>query len=497
VSSLRRTLLGVLLALSWSSVTPRAEEGGNDEPMRFIFAPAETDEAAQDGSPVVGQPELPGSSGIPQSLLFDAPPDADSLPDEAMLPGSEPAWNARVEKLRLEAGWLPDGSDSVHGSDYAHGRLVVFGRPGEPWEWRLAARLDAYTQRGEPGFADADLDYGESWAALRTRTSRWTVGAQRVIWGRVDEIPPLDRLSVHDLRRFVLDPLRERRTAVPALRWEGFADEYKGDLLVVPWFRSPRMPSRESIWHPVDRRRGRIIGIEPTPASEAILRGARLDADQSGFGGAGLRVTRLGSGWDAGLSVQSARRSMPYYELDEAGLPAADASSPVRLTAVYPRTWVLGWDFALEALGATWRLETAYLSRFSVTDAAQARRVDGRAADWVAAVELFPGDTDAQVNLQLSGHNVWGVGEVLENKNAYLLTGRYEDSFAHGRWRLRLRFGIGLDRRDVYANPELTYLGREPYRLYMAAHWFDGADDTPGGFHKHHSLLTLGWRAEY
>ena len=65
------------------------------------------------------------------------------------------------------------------------------------------------------------------------------------------------------------------------------------------------------------------------------------------------------------------------------------------------------------------------------------------------------------------------------------------------RWRARLRFSFGLDKEDVYLNPELAYVGWEPIEMYIAGHYFAGAQDTVGGYHQDHDLITLGWRTKY
>ena len=65
------------------------------------------------------------------------------------------------------------------------------------------------------------------------------------------------------------------------------------------------------------------------------------------------------------------------------------------------------------------------------------------------------------------------------------------------RWRARMRFSTGLDRRDVYLNPELAFIGFEPHELYLAGHWLDGADMTAGGHFQDNDLIALGWRARY
>ncbi|MET0084826.1 MAG: hypothetical protein ABW079_17625, partial [Sedimenticola sp.] len=79
----------------------------------------------------------------------------------------------------------------------------------------------------------------------------------------------------------------------------------------------------------------------------------------------------------------------------------------------------------------------------------------------------------------------------------YSFNGSVEMPFAQDRWRANMRFFLGLDKKDVYLNPEIAFLGWEPHELYLQLHYFDGANGTIGDFHQDHSMLTLGWRAKF
>jgi len=60
-----------------------------------------------------------------------------------------------------------------------------------------------------------------------------------------------------------------------------------------------------------------------------------------------------------------------------------------------------------------------------------------------------------------------------------------------------VRFFAGLDKEDIYLNPEIAYVGWEPHEFYVEAHYFDGDEGTLGGFHQDHSLVTVGWRSTF
>ncbi|MEJ2344258.1 MAG: SPOR domain-containing protein [Gammaproteobacteria bacterium] len=446
------------------------------------------------------------AGGEPQVMVFGGTPESFPGYEPGTAGAGEQKFRIGIDQVRLEAGALTRSSQPVDGSDYLFGSFSARWRPSERWEYRLAGRVDGYVQTGTPDYSKAKLDYGDSYVRYRGENVRVTVGTQTVIWGRVDEIPPEDRLSVQDATRFTLDPLQQRRRSTPMLRFERFHGQYKLDAIWVPDFRPAQLPDMRSIWSPVDKTNGRLLGVESSPALAALVENGGFADDKHGQGGFGLRLSHAGRDFDYGLTVQHARRSMPYYQLNEAarttllatGNPAAALAAANGPTFVgrHPMSWVLGGDFGFQAHGATWRFEAAYLSDMPATTQ-DLRMITLKGVDWVGGVEFYPGDANARVNLQLAGHHLFNAPAVFDQTDTYLLNGSMEDVFSYNRWRAKLRFSVGLNKRDVYLNPELAYIGWEPNEFYLGMHYFDGADGTLGGFHKDHSIVVLGWRAHY
>lgn len=389
----------------------------------------------------------------------------------------------RLDTLGVELGALPDHPEA---SSMVRAKAAVSGKGGSgPWTYALGARLDATAQNGAQSFDRVRLDYTENYLRWQGEQLRVTAGTQNVLWGRVDEISPIDRLSRADLTHAMLDRLPERRRAVPAIRVEHMGEDSKLDVVWLPVFEPAVMPHERSAWSPVDTRNGRLLGIGTLPA----LIGAKVQAaDLNGSGGLGARWTVEGSGLDYGVSLQRARASQPYYRV----LPG----STVVLQAVHPISTMLGAELETEAAGATWRAELAWSSANPVTtQALQYRTAPGLA--WVVGAEFFPGDSETRVTLQLAGQRTHTSAAVLDRTRMSYLTGEIEHPFAQGRWRADLRFSLGLDDRDNYLNPRLTYTGIDQHELSVGAHLFGGADKTLGGYYRRNDALTLGWKARF
>ena len=389
----------------------------------------------------------------------------------------------KVDALRLEVGGFTDEPGAT-GSTLVHGAVSLRGDSGD-WSYALGARVDAHSQYGNRDFDRVRLDYTENYLRWQQKDMRVTLGTQNVLWGRVDEISPIDRMGRVDFSRAVLDKLPERRRAVPAVRAEYFGEGFKLDGVLLPVFDEAVMPESRSVWNPVDTVNGRILGIGSLPG----IVGARVvKADINGAGGGGLRFTAEGDGFDYGFSVQRVRQSQPYYRV----VPGA----PVVLQAVHPFSTVLGAELETERLGATWRMEVAVNSAVPLTTQSFQYRTDP-SLNVVIGAEFFPGDSETRVTLQVAGQRVMTNQIVLDRTRIYSFTGEIEHPFANGRWRADLRFAMGLNDRDLYINPRLSYTGIDRQEIYLAAHLFSGAANTLGGFYRRNDSVVLGWQGKF
>lgn len=396
-----------------------------------------------------------------------------------------------IDDLLLELGGL---DDTPRARTLAHLRASAYvqWQPSRAWEWRAGLRLDGQEQAG--GTDDVSrwrAEAADTYVRWRGGDTRLTAGAQTIVWGRVDAVPPGDRVSRVDLTRFLLDDLAQRRRSQMALRWEQSFDDTKLDLVALPAFRGAALPSVDSVWSPIDRRRGRIIGLAPSPGLAALVQQARVQTDDGGgSGGLGLRLTHEGDAVDLGLTVARTRSSLPYFQAD----PAAPGG-PV-LAALHPYQRYVGLDAEWTAGNATWRLEGGS------TDGVALTRPDGRmllsrARELAAGVEWFPGGGDTRLSLLLLVRETGEDGPILELRRYAGLQGELASSFARDRWKFALRFASGLNVHDLYLGPKLSYVGWEPHEFYLAVHHFRGDPRTLGGFHREHGLLTVGLRTRF
>jgi hypothetical protein len=403
---------------------------------------------------------------------------------------SRSPWRWGVDGVLVELGRLPDAPEArwVHA---ARASPFVLWQPARSWEVRAGVVLDAASQSGGPAsYREARADIGDTYLRYRSGDTRITAGAQTILWGRVDAMPPGDRVSRVDLTRFMLDDLALRRRAQWAIRWEqGFGEGWKVDAVVLPRFLPARLADERSVWSLVNRQTGRIIGLEPNPALQALVGAATIrDASRRDNGGAALRLTHAGGeSLDWGLTLARTRQPLPYYRLDAAA---------TTLSVVHPFNSYAGVDVEWAGESATWRGELGYVGGTLATRP-DGQAIDTAAVEAVLGVELTPGGADTRLTLQLAGRALRTSQPTLERKQGVSMTGELESRIAAGRWKAGVQFALGLTHHDVYVSPTLSYLGWEPHELFVTLRHFDGSARSLAGFHRKHHMTALGVRTRF
>lgn len=429
-----------------------------------------------------------GADAVPdaaQASDDDAPAPAKSKTKAASRRSSN-TLRVGMENVLAEVGSVT-GPSAVNGAWTLRGSPFVLWQPDRQWEVRLGVMADGHGQTGSPQFTRWRGDVAETYVRWRRGDTRLTVGAQNILWGRVDAVPVIDRVSRVDLTRLLLDDLPERRRAQWALRWEQNWDDLKLDTVVLPAFRGAELPQLESIWSPINRSSGRVFGVPAQPQLAALARSAEVRQDDGGYGGAALRLTRTGESFDLGVTLGRTRQSLPYYVMD---------FQAATMTAVHPFVRFTAIDAEVVWAGATWRMELASSRGVPMTSMA-ASRVDANVTEWVGAVEFFPGGKSTRVNLQLQARRAKTDVPVLELRRYVGLNGEIETTFAQAGWKLGLQFASGLSVHDLYLGPRLTFTGWEPHEIYLAVHQFKGNERTLGGFYADHDYVALGWKTRF
>lgn len=461
-----------LLSLMALSMVPVTEARARSSPG------AEPAAVAADQQPVA-------ADDAAESSVSDAPEQAQ--PRSRSRPRAfRPVLRTGVDGVLLELGAMPEhpsASDAV----WLRATPYLQWQPSRAWELRASVALDAVRQAGDASYSDAAAELGETWVRWRSGDTKLSAGLQTIQWGRVDGVPLIDRVSRADISRVLLDDLPERRQPQTALRWEQALGDWNLDAVVLPAFQGAELPDRDSIWNPLNRRTGRVLGIAPQPALAALVSNGSVLQEDGGDGGAALRLTRTGDPFDLGVTVGRTRQSLPYFRPD---------FLLGTLTAIHPFSSFAGVDAEWVKGGATWRTELVYSRGLPLTTF-QGQATDAQALEWVGAVEFFPGGGDTRVNLQLISRRLRADVSVLELTQYTALNGEIESTFGQGRWKLGLQFASGLSVHDLYLSPRLSYTGFEPHEITLSVHAFRGNERTLGGFFRDNAYVALGVRTKF
>ena len=401
-------------------------------------------------------------------------------------PGAGLRWGA--ESLRIEGMHLAD-HPQVRSTAALRGSWFATMKPSTALELRVGLRTDTDVQHGAADrYSEADIGWADTWLRWRGGDARFTAGMQTVLWGRVDAVSLIDRVSRVDLRRFALDELKERRLPQPALRWEQEWGSYKSDLLLLAGFENALLPDRRSVWHPINRAGAQVIGTAAVPALSTFFLGAPLQQANHRSGGAALRLTHAGDGFDHGFTLGRTRQTLPFFQLDLAGS---------RILASQPYVRHIAADAELVTDAVTWRAEIAHSRDLPMT-ALSGAKLQANSTELTGGVEFFPGGRDTRVNLQLLLRDVdTDQTATVEMQRYASVSGEVESSFRQGAWKAALRFASALNIHDVYLSPRVAYVGWEPHEIYLAGHYFKGEQRGFGGFFRNNNALALGFKTRF
>ncbi len=397
-------------------------------------------------------------------------------------------WGA---SFSLEQDLFTRDAQDASSASYIHADAYLENTINHDWGFRIAARLDGYYQQGNKAtrYSQLDADYGDTFLRYRDDNFRITLGTQTIRWGRVDNLGPLDNMATVDLSRGVLLKWGENYRSSAAIRIESYVSQGKFDFVYLPSFREAQLSEKQDVWYPINQNTGRMLGFKSSPAMQALIQNADIDDDIDGEGGMGLRYSTKLNDFDVAMTVQRVRLSMPYYRLEQ-------TAGQFTFKEEHERNWIIGADAAFDWKAVTWRMEAGWFSDLpATTTMLEYKTYNG--FQWAGSAEFYPGDADTRVNLQLSGRHLNEREKILDLDNTIALSGEIESLFANERWKLSTRFNIGLTHEDYLLAPEIAFLGWEPFEVYSAFHYLDGAEQTIGGFYKDNAMLSFGVRGKY
>ena len=153
----------------------------------------------------------------------------------------------------------------------------------------------------------------------------------------------------------------------------------------------------------------------------------------------------------------------------------------------------MGGDIAIPIGSTILRAEGAWITDVPLHTTAL-NKTEADMAHIVAGAEFYPGDGDLRIIAQAAAVIYPDADNVIERTETYSINGTIHNEFDQGRWNAELDYAAGLNRKDIYLNPKISYKGLNSHELFVEYHFFDGNEETAGGFYKNNSALMLGWK---
>ena len=322
---------------------------------------------------------------------------------------------------------------------------------------------------------DNDLNLYEAYLKLRGESWDFSVGRQRVRWGKSDQLSPLDSINPDDMRQFMTIDLEERKIPSWLARLRLYRSKFTIETIFMPWFEKSELDYFDSDWA-LYRNLRQIVAENPhLPQSiKDYALGLGVDkhqpSDSLGNISAALRLLWQAAGSDFALSYRygweslPTIRSFPVKNIIFSGDPhsrptdflsSADLSDE-EVDAHYKRQQIVGfeWETVFGLVG--FRGEIAYFDHLSLLSS-DLTSISKEVVHAVAGVD-YTSVNEWYFNLQTSWYRILSYeGRILyfDQDNVSLL-GEISKTLWRGNLELSTRYNYTLTDGGYYLQPAVT-----------------------------------------
>lgn len=257
-------------------------------------------------------------------------------------------------KVSADFGVAVDGSLPVAAASLQLGLTGEVGSGFFPDASYVAEITTTFDAAAEQPF---EVRLGQAYATAYLGQVDLSVGNQRVSWGSVDIVNPIDVVNPRDLRYPVRDPASQR-LATPLIRATLHAPEgVTVDAVLVPVFVPSILPGAS--WQPAVTPPSLPPGMTIVGVSEPVETRPVFEVGNMQFGVRTTLDVEVGGGADASVVVYRGFRHVPTASADmvPTTTPGAFLLQP---TLNYDRITVLGGDFSAVLGAYVLRGEAAY-----------------------------------------------------------------------------------------------------------------------------------------
>ena len=391
----------------------------------------------------------------------------------------EPAEDHRLARLRSRLGFQYE--------DHWGEQVKIQGNVTGEWDV-----LD-YDNAGR----ENDLDLYEAYLKFSGVQWDFSVGRQRVRWGKSDQLSPLDSINHEDLRQFITLDLEERKLPSWLARLRLHGEKFTVETILNPWFEKSELDYFDSDWALYRNLRQIILTNpslpQPVKSYAGGLRVHEREPSNSlrNMSGA-LRLTWQGEASDYALSYRYGWEALPtiarfpvkgiVFSGDPASNPAEFLSSavltPEVVEASYNRQQIAGfeWETAFALFG--FRGELAYIDQVAFLGE-DLTSVSKEAAHLVAGID-YTSANEWYLNLQGSWYRIFGYNDTILyfERDTLSILGEVRKTLWRGNLEFSTRYNYTLTDGSSYWQPAITLKYFTNTEIELGVMIFEGDGET-------------------
>jgi len=371
------------------------------------------------------------------------------------------------------------------------------------WTLLGGVQIDTVQSSEVPAHYHRELDFLPSYASYTSGNHRLLAGVDTSAWHSKLSSGNGNRLERQDNFTFPsLDTRAGIGRPISMLRWQYKGREFLFDTIWNPLFNSARMADTDTLAHPVDREKGRIRGLRVDPVLSRLIVAGEIGDDAPANGGLALRVSRQKRENTQHITASYGPRSNPYFvlngQLQQALAQGVDANTALSnfsgdaLKQVYQHSGSL----ALSEESEHWYFEVAFTEKEPVTTKDLRYETSFATELFVQYEHKFPSHKLLSAS-SVEFRNLETVEEILDRRS----TARFGQLFSmHSedrRWLWGTQARVGLDKKELYLHPFMTYQYNRFMNLRAELSLYYGESETEFGYHHEQHQLSMSWLAYF
>ena len=366
-----------------------------------------------------------------------------------------------------------------------------------------------YYSRNQVGISSdyhSNVDYLNTYLEYSKNDWKVTAGFQNVIWGKLDEISPNDKLSRENFSDYLLRDKPERLLGNLLISINKFWGNHKIQFLYGPSQKEHLLPNDTNIWSPINYESGQIQGFPTNQSFSEVLKVGKIKTTRKSSDLIGIRADLQISTFDIGINYASLINLYPTVYLNQdyvntilKGAPVASAIATYQNELIirsYDKISFFGIDNSFAYDKSVFKQE-ASLTLDKITTLKNFKIIKHDRLDYGFAWEYQMDSIPINLNFQINGYSLFVEDEILEQKSDNLLSLQLEYLLFSEQLKIKWRSIYSFSASDSLNRLRISYTGFNYLNLYTDLFYFSGKENTTQGFHKNHSLLVFGLKGEF